>query len=145
MLPDGRLHLQDGPIDCLCRAWGDADEVARAYAQVTDIFPGILPTLCGELALLRTALPSLPPDGPVARAMQAACAPFADRFITPMAAVAGAVADHVLAGDAARHPARPGLRERRRRLSPSISRRARRCAAGWSPTLPRRRWMRSSP
>jgi ApbE superfamily uncharacterized protein (UPF0280 family) len=29
--------------------------------------------------------------------MHAACASFADRFITPMAAVAGAVADHVLA------------------------------------------------
>ena len=30
LLPDGRLHLQHGPIDCLCRAWGEADEVRRA-------------------------------------------------------------------------------------------------------------------
>jgi ApbE superfamily uncharacterized protein (UPF0280 family) len=97
MLPDGRLHLQHGPIDCLCRAWGEPDQIARAYAQASDIFPEILPTLCAELPALRTPLPSLPPAGEVARAMHAACAPFADRFITPMAAVAGAVADHVLA------------------------------------------------
>ncbi|MBL8662590.1 MAG: UPF0280 family protein [Candidatus Odyssella sp.] len=38
-----------------------------------------------------------PPSGPVARRMWRACAPFADQFITPMAAVAGAVADEVLA------------------------------------------------
>jgi uncharacterized protein len=35
--------------------------------------------------------------GPVAKRMVAACEPFSDVFITPMAAVAGAVADHVLA------------------------------------------------
>ena len=96
-LPDGRLHLQQGPIDCLCRAWGPSDDVARAYAQAADAFSAVLPTLCAELTLLRAPLPSLPPAGPVGRAMHAACAPYVDRFITPMAAVAGAVADHVLA------------------------------------------------
>jgi ApbE superfamily uncharacterized protein (UPF0280 family) len=97
LLPDGRLHLQHGPIDCVCRAWGEPDQVARAYAQASDAFPDILPTLCAELPALRAPLPSLLPAGDIARAMHAACAPFADRFITPMAAVAGAVADHVLA------------------------------------------------
>jgi ApbE superfamily uncharacterized protein (UPF0280 family) len=97
LLPDGRLHLQHGPIDCLCRAWGEPDQIARAYAQASEAFPDILPTLCAELPALRTPLPSLPPAGDIARAMHAACAPFADRLITPMAAVAGAVADHVLA------------------------------------------------
>jgi ApbE superfamily uncharacterized protein (UPF0280 family) len=97
LLPDGRLHLQHGPIDCICRAWGEPDQVARAYAQASEGFPDILPALCAELPALRSPLPSLPPTGPIARAMHAACAPFADRFITPMAAVAGAVADHVLA------------------------------------------------
>jgi len=95
--PDGRLHLQHGPIDCVCRAWGPPDQVARAYAQAEAAFPAILPTLCAELAVLRAPLPSLKPRGEVARAMHDACAPFADRFITPMAAVAGAVADHLLA------------------------------------------------
>jgi ApbE superfamily uncharacterized protein (UPF0280 family) len=97
LLPDGRLHLQHGPIDCLCRAWGEADETRAAYRRATAAFPSILPELVAELPLLRSALPSLPPKGEIARAMHAACMPFADRFITPMAAVAGAVADRVLA------------------------------------------------
>jgi ApbE superfamily uncharacterized protein (UPF0280 family) len=42
-------------------------------------------------------LPARRPDGAIATAMHAACLPYADRFITPMAAVAGAVADAVLA------------------------------------------------
>ena len=97
LLPDGRLHLQHGPIDCLCRAWGEAAEVRAAYAQAGEAFPAILPALCAELPALRAPLPSAPPSGAVARAMHAACAPFAGGFITPMAAVAGAVADAVLA------------------------------------------------
>ena len=97
LLPDGRLHLQHGPIDCLCRAWGEAGEVRAAYAQAAGAFASVLPALCDELALLRTPLPAAPPRGPVARAMHDACAPYAGRFITPMAAVAGAVADHLLA------------------------------------------------
>jgi ApbE superfamily uncharacterized protein (UPF0280 family) len=96
-LADGRLHLQQGPIDCLCRAEGEAGEVRAAYAQAIAAFPAILPELCAELPKLRAPLPSLPPQGRVARAMHRACLPFADRFITPMAAVAGAVADAVLA------------------------------------------------
>jgi ApbE superfamily uncharacterized protein (UPF0280 family) len=96
LLPDGRLHLQHGPIDCICRAWGEADAVRDAYMAAAETFPAILPELCAELPVLRRPLPSLPPHGDVARAMHAACLPFARRFITPMAAVAGAVADHVL-------------------------------------------------
>jgi ApbE superfamily uncharacterized protein (UPF0280 family) len=96
LLPGGRLHLQHGPIDCLCRAWGAPTEVRAAYAQAAAVFGDILPALCRELPLLRTPLPSPPPKGAIARAMHTACAPYADRFITPMAAVAGAVADHLL-------------------------------------------------
>jgi ApbE superfamily uncharacterized protein (UPF0280 family) len=97
LLPDGRLHLQHGPIDCLCRTWGEPAEVRRAYGQAAGFFATVLDDLCAELPLLRAALPTPPPTGAVARAMHAACMPFADRFITPMAAVAGAVADAVLA------------------------------------------------
>ncbi len=97
LLADGRLHLQHGPIECLCRAWGAAEEVRRAYAQAVAAFPAILPALCEELSLLRRELPTLPPRGAVARAMHTACMPYADRRVTPMAAVAGAVADHLLA------------------------------------------------
>jgi ApbE superfamily uncharacterized protein (UPF0280 family) len=96
-LPDGRLHLNHGPIDCIARAWGDAGEVRAAYSQVARAFPDVLPTLCAELATLRRpAGPAL--HGPVAAGMRAACLQFAaDHFITPMAAVAGSVADHLLA------------------------------------------------
>ena len=95
-LPDGRLHLQHGPIDCLCRAWGDPSEIDSAYAQAAHACAAILPQLCTELPQLRRPLPGPRPVGPVARAMHAACSPHAAGFITPMAAVAGAVADHVL-------------------------------------------------
>jgi ApbE superfamily uncharacterized protein (UPF0280 family) len=97
LLPDGRLHLQHGPIDCLCRAWGEPGEVRSSYAQAAGFFATVLDDLCSELPLLRSHLPTPPPTGRIARAMHAACMPFADRFITPMAAVAGAVADAVLA------------------------------------------------
>jgi ApbE superfamily uncharacterized protein (UPF0280 family) len=97
LLADGRLHLQHGPIDCLCRAWGKPAEVDAAYAQAAAAFADILAELCVELPQLRRPLPSLPPHGDIARAMHAACMPFAGGFITPMAAVAGSVADHVLA------------------------------------------------
>ncbi|WP_439576486.1 UPF0280 family protein [Elioraea sp.] len=97
MLPDGRLHLNHGPIDVVLRAWGDRTEVKRAHAQAAAVFRGVLPDLCRELPLLRRALPAERPRGLVARRMHEAALPFTDRFVTPMAAVAGAVADHLLA------------------------------------------------
>jgi ApbE superfamily uncharacterized protein (UPF0280 family) len=96
LLPDGRLHLQHGPIDCICRAWGAEAELQAANEQAAAAFGDVLTTLVAELPLLRTPLPSRQPEGPVARRMHEAVTPFADQFITPMAAVAGAVADHVL-------------------------------------------------
>ena len=97
LLPGNRLHLQHGPIDLVCQAWGDPVSVARAYRAAVDAFPAILPALCRELPSLRSPLPAARPEGPVARAMHDACVPYAAGFITPMAAVAGAVADAVLA------------------------------------------------
>lgn len=99
-LPDRRLHLNHGPIDLVIEAWGEEDEVRAAYAQAWEVFPGILPGLVEELPLLRRPLDATHPgvEGPTARRMVAACSPFAaSEFITPMAAVAGAVADEVLA------------------------------------------------
>ncbi len=99
MLPDGRrLHLQHGPIDLVIEAWGEADEIAAAYGQARAAFPEVLPALCAELGRLRAPVGVVPFAGPVAEGMRRACLPHAGRgFITPMAAVAGAVADHVLA------------------------------------------------
>jgi hypothetical protein len=96
-LPDGRLHLQHGPIDLLVQAWGPPAEIEAAYRQAWAAFPAVLPGLVAEIAHLRTPLPTSRPGGAIARAMHGAVCPCAGSLITPMAAVAGAVADHVLA------------------------------------------------
>lgn len=91
-----RLHLQHGPIDVVLKAFGAPEAVAAAEAAVVARFPDLLPTLVAELPLLRQPV-GPQPAGPVARRMVEACRPFSDVFITPMAAVAGAVADELLA------------------------------------------------
>ncbi len=98
-LPDGRLHLQHGPIDLLIEAFGAAAEVAHAYRQASEGFGDILPTLVGELPALRRPVGEIHPllQGPVARRMVGAVWPHRAVYITPMAAVAGAVADEMLA------------------------------------------------
>lgn len=96
--PDGsRLHLQHGPIDLIIEAWGQPDDVAGAYRRAWERFQPILDELVAELPTLRAPLDHGEPTGRVARRMAAAVRPFADRFITPMAAVAGAVADEICA------------------------------------------------
>ncbi|RMF36825.1 MAG: UPF0280 family protein, partial [Alphaproteobacteria bacterium] len=63
-----------------------------------EVFDGVLEALVAELPLLRADVRGAPrPRGQVARAMTRAVRRFPERFVTPMAAVAGAVADHVLA------------------------------------------------
>jgi uncharacterized protein len=100
MLADGRrLHMQDGPIDLIVEAYGAAEEVASAYGAAAGRFHGLLDELCRELVELRS--PVRPGScllaGPVARRMYDAALPYASRtFITPMAAVAGAVAEEIL-------------------------------------------------
>jgi len=96
LLPDGRLHLQHGPIDLIVKAFGAPAAVRAAYARATARFEGILPALVAELPALRSEAPG-PLRGRVAQAMAAAAVPFRPAFITPMAAVAGAVADAVCA------------------------------------------------
>jgi len=99
LLPDGRLHLQEGPIDLIIEAFGEPGEVRRAHAAAAECFQDVLPALVDELPALRRPLDGTPYafQGPVARRMVSACLPHRPVFVTPMAAVAGAVADHVLA------------------------------------------------
>jgi uncharacterized protein len=102
--PDGRLHLQHGPIDLVIGVAGGAPGResalrAKAYRQAADRFSTVLTELMRELPLLKAqAYPGCPrPSGAVARKMMEAVLPLSTRhFITPMAAVAGAVADTVL-------------------------------------------------
>ena len=100
LLPDGkRLHLQDGPIDLIVEANGTEADVRAAYDAAARRFDGLLDELCAELPELRK--PAHPVHcalrGVVACRMHAAVAPFAENcFITPMAAVAGSVAEEIL-------------------------------------------------
>lgn len=101
MLPDERrLHLHDGPIDLIVEAFGSDAEIRTAYEAAARRFLTILDELCAELPLLRSAarLNGARPNGIVGRRMADAVGPFATQhFITPMAAVAGAVAEETLA------------------------------------------------
>jgi hypothetical protein len=99
-LADGkRLHLQDGPIDLIVEARGSETNLCVAYDAAARRFTGLLDELCDELTMLREAADPARCllQGAVARRMHAAVAPFAaGHFITPMAAVAGAVAEEIL-------------------------------------------------
>ena len=109
---DGRLHFQHGPIDLIITLDGPADVVDVAARRGWERFQTILGEVASELDVLRQPLePHVPCEvsGDVARAMVQACRPFADRFITPMAAVAGAVADEILASMRAGPPLRRAL------------------------------------
>lgn len=99
-LADGRrLHLNHGPIDLIVEIFGDPVECRAAYDQTVARFQTILTELVEELPELRRPASLLPRAfaGPTARRMEAAVTPLAENFITPMAAVAGSVADEILA------------------------------------------------
>lgn len=118
VLDTGTHHFQHGPIDLIVRVDGHgvpagkaevlsgvASE-SRAFAldAAWQRFAVILPELVAELPVLRQPVPSSLTTAsidqrfasPVARRMGEACWPFRHGFVTPMAAVAGAVADEVL-------------------------------------------------
>ncbi|MDF0599319.1 UPF0280 family protein [Psychromarinibacter sp. C21-152] len=95
LLPDGRLHLQHGPIDIVAGAEGPGRAAALRRAAVR--FERVLEELVAELPLLRAPVSEgHAVSGPVARRMQAATVAFLPAFVTPMAAVAGAVADEIV-------------------------------------------------
>ncbi len=109
-LQGNRWHLQHGPIDIVVAAEGEPAAVAASHVAAWARFQPLLAELVAELPLLRqpvAAAGANPLRGPVARRMWAACAPLraaAQGFITPMAAVAGAVAQELIA-----HYQRPGI------------------------------------
>lgn len=104
-LPDGRWHFQHGPIDIVIGAHGAPLALAQAHQAAWSRFTQVLEELVAELPLLRQPLPLTrlaangisPLRGAIARRMWAACAPYHAGFITPMAAVAGSVAQELMA------------------------------------------------
>ena len=98
LLADGRWHFQHGPIDLVIGADGEAHAVEAAHAAAWARFQTVLPELVAELRALRLPVRGpCPLQGVVARRMWLACHPFHSQFITPMAAVAGAVAQEIVA------------------------------------------------
>ena len=97
---NNRLYLQHGPIslivEAIAESTSDAGEVTLAYRQATIEFNTVLEQLSSELTLLRKPVSSERPTGSIARSMHRAAMRYENRFITPMVAVAGAVADHIL-------------------------------------------------
>ncbi len=111
-LSEGRWHFQHGPIDIVIGAHGEAAAVKQAHDAAWQRFETVLDELVGELPILRRAITT---DGVVSKAheilkgtiaqrMWNACAPYRAGFITPMAAVAGSVAQELIASYA-----RPGI------------------------------------
>lgn len=102
-LSHGRRHFQHGPIDIIAYAEGDPASVAQAHESAWQRFGQILPELVQELAELRQPVRGTGGlKGPIARSMWQACKAClidsdADAFLTPMAAVAGSVAQDLSA------------------------------------------------
>lgn len=96
LLADGRrLHLHHGPIDLIVEVVGPGRN--QAYARAVQRFQSVLEELVSELTLLRTqGRVDRNFVSPIARRMQTAISPYCEQFVTPMAAVAGSVADDVL-------------------------------------------------
>ena len=97
-LPGRRWHFQHGPIDIVIGADGDSAAVRDAHEAAWQRFTTVLDELVAELPQLRQPVyGSCALRGKVARRMWDACHPYRSSFITPMAAVAGAVAQELIA------------------------------------------------
>src|SRR5687767_12218493 len=98
LLDGRRWHFTHGPIDIVIGADGDADAVRAAHEAAWQRFEPLLDELVAELPLLRRPIDGPNPlRGAVARRMWHACVPYSADYITPMAAVAGAVAQELIA------------------------------------------------
>lgn len=101
-LDEHRWHFQHGPIDIVLSADGHPEVVAAAHEHAWHRFTTILVELVAELPALKQPVGDTTLlEGVVARRMWSACHRlrdrFADGFVTPMAAVAGSVADELVA------------------------------------------------
>ena len=103
LLDDGRWHFQHGPIDIVLQLAGEPQACADALENTWHRFEQILPELVSELRFLRLPVSELLQHSfkhTVAQRMHRAAAQAAfaslEGFITPMAAVAGSVAQALL-------------------------------------------------
>ena len=98
LLANGQHHFQHGPIDLVIGAEGAESVLAAAHEAAWQRFGQVLGELVTELPALRQPVQGdCRVQGVIGRRMWQACRPFDDRFITPMAAVAGSVAEEIVA------------------------------------------------
>ena len=96
-MADNRLHLQHGPIDIIAHVDAPEEVRKRLYSTASHRFSTVLEELVAEMDLLKQPWSAYLPDskGDIAQKMCFAVRG-SDIFVTPMAAVAGAVADEML-------------------------------------------------
>ena len=96
-MADNRLHLQHGPIDIIAHVDAPEEVRKRLYTSASNRFSTVLVELVTEMDLLKQPWSADLPDskGGIAQKMCFAVRG-SDIFVTPMAAVAGAVADEML-------------------------------------------------
>ena len=96
-MADNRLHLQHGPIDIIAHVDAPEEVRKRLYTSASNRFSTVLDELVAEMDLLKQPWSADLPDskGGIAQKMCFAVRG-SDIFVTPMAAVAGAVADEML-------------------------------------------------
>jgi hypothetical protein len=103
-LSEGRWHFQHGPIDIVLQVVGEPKACQQAVDLAWWRFQTVLPELVRELPLLRSPVAQLQNhslSGEVAQRMWRASTGLSwaatEGFVTPMAAVAGSVAEELIA------------------------------------------------
>ena len=92
---DNRLFLNHGPIDIVLEAFGK--DKPLAYEKAKKYFSTLLNELVLDMDLLKKeGVPHRNFNNKISQSMQNATEKFYPDFITPMAAVAGSVADNIL-------------------------------------------------
>ena len=92
---DNRLFLNHGPIDIVLEAFGK--DKPLAYEKAKNYFSTLLNELVLDMDLLKKeVVPHRTFNNKISQSMQNATEKFYPDFITPMAAVAGSVADNIL-------------------------------------------------
>lgn len=96
-MADNRLHMQHGPIDIIAQVDAPEEVRKRLYTSASNRFSTVLVELVAEMDLLKQPWSADLPDstGGIAQKMCFAVRG-SDIFVTPMVAVAGAVADEML-------------------------------------------------
>jgi uncharacterized protein len=106
--PWSRLRLCEGPIDLVIGLDGEARAMACAFDAARQRFKGLLAELVAELPHLRQPVTQVLPSfrSSIARRMAQVAWAYREVFVTPMVAVAGAVAEAMLAATVEAAPLR---------------------------------------